>query len=137
MKHTVALMGVHTLGRAKVENSGYDGFWSDPENSRLFNNNYFVSLLAKGWMPERLSPGKHQWTRVDVGKDATKEMMLNTDICLAYKEDVSGVNAQDELSKDEACWAWVDSFVIGGEPSGEHSGVILNNDGLFCGVDCS
>ena len=27
-------MGVHTLGRAKVENSGYHGWWSDPENSR-------------------------------------------------------------------------------------------------------
>ena len=26
---TTAIMGVHTLGRAKPENSGYNGTWSD------------------------------------------------------------------------------------------------------------
>eukprot|EP00438_Fugacium_kawagutii_P033424 Skav208971 [mRNA] locus=scaffold1694:38869:41238:- [translate_table: standard] len=24
-----ALMGVHTLGKCRIENSGYDGWWSD------------------------------------------------------------------------------------------------------------
>lgn len=48
-----ALMGVHTLGRAQHENSGYEGWWSDPVNSRKFNNNYFASMLVKGWMVHR------------------------------------------------------------------------------------
>jgi hypothetical protein len=136
-----ALMGVHTLGRAKPENSGYDGWWSDPDNSRLFNNNYFVSLLAKGWMPERLPSGKHQWTRSDRGANTQiKEMMLNTDICFLYKEDNQPVNAGEELSGfEQPCCAWVDSFVIGGDQSGDghHTGVIENNGGDFCGTDCT
>ena len=90
-------MGVHTLGRAKVSNSGYDGFWSDAENSRRFNNNYYVSILGKGWMPEKAingNSGKNQWQRVDAGKAAQatlgKEMMLDTDMCLAFTEDDGG-----------------------------------------------
>merc|ERR1712183_958275 len=31
-----ALMGVHTLGRALPENSGYDGFWVSQQHARLF-----------------------------------------------------------------------------------------------------
>ena len=27
-----ALMGVHTLGRGRMENSGYDGWWSDAQS---------------------------------------------------------------------------------------------------------
>lgn len=87
---TAALMGVHTLGRARLENSGYDGFWSDPENSHRFNNNYYASLILKGWLPDRAINGKrdkNQWTRSDNGRDPrpeAKEMMLDTDMCLFY-----------------------------------------------------
>lgn len=38
---TAALSGVHTLGRAEIKNSGYDGWWSDTQNSLKFNNNYY------------------------------------------------------------------------------------------------
>eukprot|EP00971_Amphidinium_carterae_P045989 905026-Amphidinium_carterae.1 len=82
-RQAAALMGVHSLGRARPENSGYDGWWSDAVNSRKFNNNYYASIVGKGWMPEQLSQNKNQWKRSDAGKDrgATqgKEMMLNTD----------------------------------------------------------
>jgi hypothetical protein len=57
-KGSAALMGVHTLGRAQKKNSGYEGHWSDPHNSRIFNNNYYVSILTKGWMPK-----KRNWER--------------------------------------------------------------------------
>jgi hypothetical protein len=30
--HTVAISGAHTLGGAKLENSGYSGLWGDPVN---------------------------------------------------------------------------------------------------------
>jgi len=123
-----ALMGVHTLGRARVENSGYDGWWSDPENSRRFNNNYFVAMLAKGWSPERAvggNPGKNQWTRSDDGathqrNPASKEMMLNSDLCLAFDE-----NGADLDARTQNCCAWVsaDNFAA----------VIRNNGGEFCG----
>ena len=49
-----------------------------------------VSLLVKGWIPERAingNSGKNQWARSDIGKDNSfdgHEMMLNTDLCLAF-----------------------------------------------------
>lgn len=83
-----SILGAHTLGSAKPENSGYDGFWSDAANSGIFNNNYYKSLLAKGWSPDYAvggNPEKNQWKRVDIGKDDThKEKMLTTDMCMAF-----------------------------------------------------
>mmetsp|Transcript_10700 Transcript_10700/g.24384 ORF Transcript_10700/g.24384 Transcript_10700/m.24384 type:complete len:447 (+) Transcript_10700:70-1410(+) len=109
-REATALMGVHTLGRARPENSGYDGWWSDAVNSRKFNNNYFASILGKGWIAERLSAGKNQWKRADAGRDRGstdgKEMMLNTDMCLAFSEDRQG---RTELRADTAdCCTWTD-----------------------------
>jgi len=57
-------MAVHTLGRAQIKNSGYNGRWGDAANSRLFNNHYYHSLLTKGWAPQRAvggNPHKNQW----------------------------------------------------------------------------
>eukprot|EP00434_Breviolum_minutum_P004822 symbB.v1.2.004251.t2/scaffold241.1/size254724/6 len=124
-----ALMGVHTLGRAKVENSGYHGWWSDPENSRRFNNNYYVSLVAKGWIPEHSISGnsnKNQWERSDIGRDTSTdghEMMLNTDVCLVWTE---GPQDTPVVAKDENCCAWLQSRIVGGA-------AIDNNGGEFCG----
>lgn len=123
-----ALMGVHTLGRARVENSGYDGWWSDPENSRRFNNNYFVVMYAKGWTAERSVNGnrnKNQWTRSDGGathqqNPASKEMMLDTDLCLAFDENGQGLNA-----RTDRCCAWAAAPGMGD--------VIRNNGGQYCG----
>jgi len=46
---TMAISGVHTLGKASKENSGYSGHWSDAKNQGIFNNDYYRSLLLKGW----------------------------------------------------------------------------------------
>jgi hypothetical protein len=124
-----ALMGVHTLGRADVENSGYNGWWSDAENSRRFNNNYYVSMLAKGWIPERAINGtssKNQWMRSDTGLDSSvegHEMMLNTDICLAFRDD----RRQPLLAQTEDCCAWLGANTI--------RDVINDNGGIHCGGD--
>lgn len=133
---SAALMGVHSIGRARPENSGYDGFWSDPENSRLFNNNYYISMLAKGWKSQNNRPGKNQWNRSDrgtVGTEGHQEMMLNTDLCLLYRGDDNA----EMTSENNNCCAWVDTFVIGGANNGEHTGAIANNGGIFCGVNCA
>lgn len=125
---SAALMGVHSLGRARPEFSGFDGWWSDAENSRRFNNNYFVSILAKGWMPETVaSTGRTQWRRSDVGEDAAtlgKEMMLNTDMCLAYTTDIAG---EVELKAESSnCCAWID-------PREVRAGYTTYLGGVFCG----
>ena len=123
-----ALMGVHTLGRAKVANSGYHGWWSDPENSRKFNNNYYVSLVVKSWIPEHSISGnsnKNQWERGDIGRDTSTdghEMMLNTDVCLVWTE---GPQDTPVVAKDENCCAWLISRIV--------TGAIDNNGGEFCG----
>ena len=124
-----ALMAVHTLGRAHVENSGYHGWWSDPENSRRFNNDYFISLLAKGWIPELAVAGnvaKNQWERSDVGRDTSfdgHEMMLNTDLCLVYSE--NGRNGGPVLATEHDCCAWLTSDTI--------QGAVASNGGEYCG----
>lgn len=59
---TAAISGAHSLGQAKKENSGFHGHWSDPDNQGVFNNDYYRSLLMKGWGVERdVTKGKDQW----------------------------------------------------------------------------
>jgi len=85
---TAALMGAHTLGSAKLHNSGYEGSWSSQESMGVFDNEYFRSIITKGWGPNLAvgeNPERNQWKRVDSGGEETKsEMMLNSDMCLAY-----------------------------------------------------
>jgi len=85
-----ALSGAHTIGRANLENSGFDGPWSDEDNQHIFNNDYYKSLVMKGWAPKEMDESHHQWERVD-STDKTKtsnQMMLNSDICLAYQNNI-------------------------------------------------
>jgi len=48
---TAALIGAHTIGSANLENSGYQGSWSEPAEMGTWNNDYFRSLILKGWDP--------------------------------------------------------------------------------------
>lgn len=61
---TAAISGAHTLGSAHVQNSGYHGTWSTPEDQGKFNNGYYKNMLQRGWIPERGINGnkdKNQW----------------------------------------------------------------------------
>jgi len=135
---SAALMGVHTLGRAKIEHSGYNGWWSDFENSRRFNNDYFIALLLKGWGPETAingNEGKNQWKRIDQGLNEAvlgKEMMLNTDMCLVYTMDNDGLvelDAATAVENDCLC-AWYMAVKVSGT---NDSAAELYNNGEFCG----
>jgi len=48
---TAAISGAHTLGQARAANSGFVGTWSDAANQGIFNNDYYRSLILKGWAP--------------------------------------------------------------------------------------
>lgn len=95
---TAATNGVHTVGSAHIINSGFEGHWSDANNQGHFNNDYFVSMLTKGWGPELNVNGndaKDQWSRSDKGQNEEhKEMMLNTDLCLAYTNNNALTNCE-------------------------------------------
>ena len=86
---TAAISGAHSLGSAKLQNSGYSGFWSDVRSQGFFNNDYYKSILAVGWAPDLSvngNPEKNQWKRVDAARDSTHiEMMLTTDLCMAFR----------------------------------------------------
>jgi len=118
----VALMGVHTLGRALPENSGFDGFWVSHEHAKSMNTKYFENILAVGWMPATTSAGKSQWVRADVSSDhdLASEMMLNSDMCLGYQAgETAPLTRAGEANLSGAC-LWLDST---------HSSM----DGVSCG----
>ncbi len=134
-KLTAAISGAHTLGKAEISNSGYNGFWGSASNSRIFNNDYFKSIVFKGWAPEKSINGnnaKNQWKRSDIGVTAHKEMMLDSDMCLAFSQIKS---ASQPLTTGKGCCAWIDPVkarnIAGYGPSEFFSmdfcGTILNN----------
>jgi len=111
-----ALMGVHTLGRALAENSGYDGFWVSRDHAKTFNNQYYTNLIAVGWRTSTAPSGKKQWVRADVGPDHELggEMMLNTDMCLAFQTggrpgaDIGPYTRAEDTNHTNCC-LWMDA----------------------------
>ena len=81
LKDILALMGAHTLGRAQLENSGYEGEWVP--GLAEFDNEYYRDLVEVPWQRQQAEvPGhglKHSWTEPN-----SKTLMLNTDMCLAW-----------------------------------------------------
>jgi hypothetical protein len=100
-RETAALMGVHTVGKASHENSGYSGWWQDEVHNGKFDNHYYIGMVNHGWGPRVKKSGKAQWDRVDTshegGQESHPEMMLNTDLCLVY---------QDIMAESSDCCAW-------------------------------
>ena len=101
-RETAALMGVHTLGRAQPQFSGYVGYWSDPENQRRFSSTYYTLMVFKGWEADQKlfgNPGKNQWVRSDVTRLTNfTEVVLDTDLCLAFEPSILAASAD--------CCAW-------------------------------
>jgi len=127
-RETAALMGVHTLGRARPNNSGFSGWWSDAENNRKFNNDYFKSLINKGWMTEQLPTGNWQWKRTDSGLPrGHHEMMLDTDMCLAYAGTTKRKGSEDIKASVHDCCAW---RTVGGDDK-------IDASNPFCGFTFS
>lgn len=82
-KQITAIMGAHTLGSAKLDNSGYKGAWSKTPGT--FDNDYYRQMLLRGWGPDLAvggNEGRNQWKTVDSGPEGG--LMLNSDLCLAY-----------------------------------------------------
>lgn len=102
---TAAISGAHTVGRAKSENSGYQGFWSDTKNSGIFNNNYYWSVIFKGWGPllkVNGNPNINQWKRIDLGRFLkNEELMLTTDLCLAYRNNKKYITCEHSPERSD------------------------------------
>lgn len=111
-KESAALMGVHTLGRARKAFSGYEGWWNEGPEGRAFNNSYYISLLAKGWEPRNVGPNKNLWIRSDSGSNA--EIMLSSDLCLLYETGKKPSNARDALQSGCCAWTMASENGLGG-----------------------
>mmetsp|Transcript_11814 Transcript_11814/g.27533 ORF Transcript_11814/g.27533 Transcript_11814/m.27533 type:complete len:741 (+) Transcript_11814:74-2296(+) len=88
-RHTAAILGVHSLGRMRLENSGFgNGGWEGNPDTKRLDTTYYMSMLRNGWVRETTSKGKVQWARSDDGRPRgpEKEIMLDSDLCLAYDE---------------------------------------------------
>jgi len=128
-----ALMGVHTLGRALPENSGYDGFWVSQQHAKTFSHHYYKAIIAVGWKPARTIKGKMQWNRADVDPDhhLHAEMMLNTDMCLAYQSGNTKPYTRSEDDNHTGCCLWMD------EARSTMSGVSCFCQGQDISVGCT
>jgi len=103
---STALMGVHTLGRALPENSGYDGFWVSQNHARTFSPEYFNRIVGVGWSREQVASGKFQWKRAD--RALQGEFMLNTDMCLAFQSGRQAPLTRAEDGNHSGCCLWKD-----------------------------
>jgi hypothetical protein len=126
---TAAISGAHTLGGADAARSGYHGYWGDRKTTGIFDNDYYVSMLAKGWGPYHMvqegKPDKNEWIRVDAGHDpytSHLQMMLDSDLCLAYRS--NDPQPKQILAKDTNCCMWVDPKLLFKE----------GEEGMFCGM---
>jgi len=143
-RSAAALSGVHTLGKAQPQNSGFNGWWSDNINSRYFNNNYYISMYFKGWIPEQVtSSGKWQWGMSNENRNDTlygHQMMLDSDLCLAYSArfGTSGYKEQTAAEKPKACaWTLPGLSEVPGEQMSLIDGMDKYNNGKFCGENAS
>ena len=83
-EEAVALMGAHTLGHGNRVNSGHQGTWAPNNNEAMvFDKKYYEQLFRHNW--QMSGQGLSQdWRTGNFGSD---QMMLNTDVCLAYNID--------------------------------------------------
>lgn len=118
-EEATALMGVHTLGRALPSNSGFDGFWVSGPHATNFSNQYYSNMLGVGWGRKQTIKGKWQWQRADIKN--SPEMMLNTDMCLAYATGEAPFTRAEDDTHGRCC-LWMRN----------HS----NNRNIMDGVSC-
>jgi len=125
-----ALMGVHTLGRALPENSGYDGFWVSEQHGRTFSPEYYNRIVGVGWSRHQVNGnGKFQWKRAD--RKLQGEFMLNTDMCLAFQSGREAPLTRAEDGNMTGCCLWLDAN------HGDMQDVICNCQGNSVSEGCS
>lgn len=70
---TTILFGAHTLGRAQLGNSGFNGFWTN--NQLELGNEFFERIEDNPWDQEAVGNGNFQW-------DQNNRFALNADMFL-------------------------------------------------------
>ena len=97
-QESVALLGAHTLGRARTDNSGFEGRWvkaksNGVRNTDVLDNEYYLQLRGNWSQMEVAESGKFQWQRpesdpnvkADSRKATQPNMFMNVDIGMVFK----------------------------------------------------
>jgi catalase (peroxidase I) len=103
MSESVAILGAHTLGRARPANSGFQDAWVKREHA--LDHRYYVDMIEQTWIQEKVDAvgqlagacpdtGCHYWEF----EGSDEVMMLNADICL---KNVINVNQATGITKCE------------------------------------
>jgi len=99
----VALSGAHTVGRCHADRSGFDGAWTEKNNT--FDNSYFTEMLAKEYADETTAKGCPQKKHA-----ATGTIMLISDLALLespFRETVELYAKDQEAFFKDYVSAWV------------------------------
>jgi len=95
-RETVALMGAHTLGQARIQNSGFNGTWVTGEGT-MFNNKFYKLMVDESlcWEHKDISnTEKNRWQFYAKDKAKNRKgFMLTSDFSL-YKDFFSLDNGQ-------------------------------------------
>ena len=97
-KEVVALMGAHTLGLNTLDNSGYEGKYTN--KPLALDNTYYSDMLSSSgltWTNEETSEGKWQFT----SEDGTTR--LNTDLELVYDLTLDSDTAECTCTVGDDC----------------------------------
>jgi len=79
-RECVAIMGAHTLGRARTQNTGYNFPWIAGGENDL-DNRFYIDMRNRDWVQGNVAPGEAEsgarWQYI-----SNRRLMLNTDMCL-------------------------------------------------------
>jgi len=122
-RQTVVIMGAHTIGFAKRENSGFDGSVGWVLDPHRFNNEYYRMIIGAGncvgeyieeapdWFRETMSnkdlkndknisiPDRFVWTHPNENRDSPSLIMTSSDMALVR----DFTESQDSNSKAVTC----------------------------------
>ena len=100
-RETIALLGAHTLGRARTENSGFEGQWVPGSTGpNVLDNQFYREIVGPRWFHKTLeTPNRFQWQKNQgsggAGNTANsrnnlrqRNILLNSDGALAFDLDL-------------------------------------------------
>ena len=100
-QESVAILGAHTLGRTRTDNSGFEGRWvrgsgaGGVRNTEILDNQYYLQLRGNWTQKQVAESGMFQWQRPgtdpnvksEAGQGSQPNIMLNVDMGILFKMD--------------------------------------------------
>ena len=86
-QETIAILGAHTLGRARQDNSGFERPWVQNRGTEVLDNAYYREMLDRPWVRVSAPNLKTQWQRPNTARNTpgneNSNMFIDADVGLA------------------------------------------------------